>query len=113
MKNCKKVKKNCLTPKVKVIEQDLSGEQYIDSVAVSILECIKGKVSLPLYELLKDMMVGFNEDMQLEIADDLLDFTNGHVIHTTGCMAVDSVLRTCYALIANEQGISLVFTNKY
>ncbi len=96
---------DCLTEDVKVIEQDLSYEHSIESVAMSILENLEDKVSPELFDMLKDMLLGFNDAMQLEIADDLLDFAHGHVIHTTGCPSADYVLDMCYAYIAAEHGI--------
>ena len=41
------------------------------------------------------------------MADDLLDFTCGNVIHTKGCLAADATLKRCYVWIAKEKGISL------
>jgi hypothetical protein len=96
---------DCLTLDVRVIEQDLSGEHDIDCDAMSIMECLEDKVSKELFELLKEMLLGFNEEMQLELADDLLNFAHGHVIHTTGCPSADYVLEMCYAWIAAEHGI--------
>lgn len=86
-------------------EQDLRGVQPTDSVAESVMECLEDKVSPELLDLLNEMLLGFNEDMQLEIADDLLDFAHEHVIHKTGCLSVDSVLGACYCWIAEEHGI--------
>ena len=96
---------NCLTVDVKVFEQELSSEHTYDSIALSVLECLEDKVSDDLVEKMKKMLLGFDEAMQLEIADDLLDFTHGHAIHTTGCPSADYILDICYALIAVEQGI--------
>ena len=91
-----------------VVEQDLSGEQSVDSVAMSVMECLEVRVSEELYDLLKEMLLGFNENMQLEIADALMDFVYGHMIHTTGCLAADAVLDACYLWIAEEKGIEIV-----
>ena len=96
---------DCLTERVEVIERDLSYEHSIESVAMSIMEIVEKKVSPELFDMLKDMLLGFNDAMQLEMADDLLDFAHGHVIHTTGCPSADYVLDMCYAYIADEHGI--------
>lgn len=96
---------DCLTEDVKVFEHDLSCEHSIEGVAMSIMEIVENMVSPELFDMLKDMLLGFNDDMQLEIADDLLDFAHGHVIHTTGCPSADYVLDMCYAYIAAEHGI--------
>lgn len=94
-----------LTEEVEVIEQDLSYEYSIEGVAMSIMEIIEKKVSPELFYMMKDMLLGFDDAMQLEMADDLLDFAHGHVIHTTGCPSADYVLDMCYAYIADEHGI--------
>lgn len=95
------------TSTVKVIEQDLSNEYGIDSTAFSVLECLSDKVSPDLWNLLYQLLLPFSEEMQLEMADDLLDFTCDNVIHTTGCLSADAALKTCYVWIAEEKGISL------
>ena len=93
--------------KVKVIEQDLRSEQEMETVAESLIEILDGKVSAELQVIIMEMMLGFSKEMQLEIADDLLDFAYGHVVHTTGCWSADAVLETCYMWIAEEQGFKL------
>ena len=108
----RKFKKNYQDLELVVIEQDLSCEQSVDSVAKSVMECLEDRVSPELLYILNAMLLGFSNDMQLEIADDLLDFTCGHVIHTTGCMSADGVLESCYQWIAAEQGIELRFQER-
>ena len=94
-----------------VYEQDLSCEQPVDGVAMSVMENLEGRVSAGLLELLKEMLLGFNEAMQLEIADDLLDFACSGVVHVTKCISADAVLQSCYSWIAAEQGFELDFQN--
>lgn len=107
-----KIKKVTREKLVKVIEQDLTGLFGIESTAQYVMECLEDKVSSELLELLKQMLLGFSDDMQLEIADNLLDFTCGHVIHTTGCKSADVILAACYICIAAEKGIDLSTINK-
>jgi len=102
-----KFKKHHQKVELVVIEQDLSQEQRVDGTAMSVMECLEDKVSEELFDLLKTMLLGFSESMQLEIADDLLDFACRQVIHTTGCISADSVLTSCYEWIAAEKGVSL------
>lgn len=102
-----KNKKVSLEKNIKVIEQDLRDEYSVDGVSMTIMNCLKGKVSPDLLELLMQMLLGFNEDMQLEMADNLLDFAYGHVVHTTGCLSADAVLKSCYSWIAAEKGFIL------
>ena len=93
----------------KVYEQDLTYKYGIDSTAQFIMDGLEDRVSPELLELLNSMLLGFSDDMQLEIADDLLDFVCMHVIHTTGCLSADAVLESCYKWIADEKGIELTF----
>lgn len=90
-----------------MIEQDLRSEQGMETVAESLIELLDGKVSAELQVIIMEMMLGFSKEMQLEIADDLLDFTYRNVVHTTGCWSADAVLKTCYEWIAQEQGFKL------
>lgn len=107
MKTRKKKKTVSLEKRFKVIEQDLRDGFSIESVSMRVMDCLEDKVSPDLLELLKQMLLGFNDDMQLEMADDLLDFAHGHVVHTTGCLSADAVLEACYGWIAAEHGINL------
>lgn len=109
----KKKNKNVVDSRaIKVIEQDLTSVCEIDVTAARLMDFIRCDMSESLFRLLNKMLMGFSAEMQLEIADDLLDFTRGHVIHTTGCLAVDVVLQSCYMWIAEEQGYNLVIDNK-
>ena len=106
MKRKKKTKVKTLTEMVEIIDQDLAEEFGVDGVANEVMRCMENKVSPGLLDLLNLMLLGFNGEMQLEIADDLLDFTSSHVIHTTGCLSADAVLKSCYSWIAAEQGFA-------
>ena len=89
---------------IKVYEQDLTYQFGVDGTAQYVMECLEDKVSPKLLDILNAMLLGFNDDMQLEIADDLLDFAYGQVVHTTGCPSADAVLNACYTWIAEEKG---------
>ena len=104
MKKKNQIYVGTLTDVVKVIEQDLTDDYGIDVTAWQVLMCLEDKVSPELMELLGEMLLAFDGEMQLEMADDLLDFACGHVIHTTGCPSADVVLKACYSWIAEEQG---------
>lgn len=101
------IKTVSLEKTLKVYEQDLTYQFSVDGIAQYVMECLEDKVSPELLELLNAMLLGFNDDMQLEIADDLLDFAHGHVVHTTGCWSADAVLKSCYEWIAEEHGFKL------
>lgn len=103
----KKLRKKATHAEFKVINQNLSGEFSVEPVSASIMELLEGRVSPELQKSMELMLLGFNDEMQLEIADNLLDFACGHVIHTTGCPSADCVLMACYMWIAEEQGITI------
>ena len=108
MKNRKmKFKKRHQELELEVIEQDLRQEQKVDGTAMTVMESLEDKVSAELFGMLKTVLLGFSEPMQLEIADDLLDFACHQVIHTTGCISVDVALGSCYKWIAEEKGIMI------
>ena len=96
---------NNLAADCRVIDQNLKGEYNHDVTAMSVIENLEDRVSVALYDMIRDMLLDFEEGMQLEIADNLLDFVTLHVIHTTGCPSADYVLEACYRWIAEEQGI--------
>ncbi len=98
------IKTVSLEKTLKVYEQDLTYQFGVDSTAQYVMECLEDKVSPKLLDVLNAMLLGFNDDMQMEIADDLLDFAYGQVVHTTGCPSADAVLNACYTWIAEEKG---------
>lgn len=98
------IKTVSLEKTLKVYEQDLTYHFSVDGIAQYVMECLEDKVSPKLLDVLNAMLLGFNDDMQLEIADDLLDFAYGQVVHTTGCPSADAVLNACYTWIAEEKG---------
>ena len=95
----------------KVFIQDLCCEYNIDERAANVMMLMKGEVSDGLLRVLVQELQGFCERMQLEMAEDLLDFTLGHVVHTTGCKSVDLVLDYCYTHIAIEHDIMIELEN--
>lgn len=88
-----------------VINEDYRGAFSIDSYAENLMGCLEDKVSPELLDLLNEMLLGFCDDMQVLMADGLMDFANHHLIHKTGCLSADSVLGACYCWIAEEHGI--------
>lgn len=101
----RKNKSERLESAVKDYEHDLFGNYGIDGMVLNIMDSLEKRVSPGLVELMKEMMLGFNETMQLEMAEYLADFAYRHVMHTTGCMTADAVLSACYVWIGEEQGI--------
>ena len=95
---------------LKIHEQDLTNKMYVESTAEFVMDGLLGRVSPELLDLMNTMLLGFNDDMQLEIADDLFDFVTRQEIHTTGCLSADAVLAACYKCIADEKGFDLTIT---
>lgn len=87
-----------------IVEQDRTEYYKTDSTANAVMTCLKDKLSQDLVDYLYGMLQGFNNDTQLDIADNLLDFTTDKVVHLTGFPSVDTVLVECYNLIAEEKG---------
>lgn len=104
----KKISFGSLETEVEVIKQDLRSEQELDDEAESWVRFLGSKLSEDLREVIMEMMLGFTKKMQMEMADDLLEFAYGHVVHTTGCCSADAVLLSCYKWIAEEQGFRFV-----
>ena len=95
---------NYLADAVTLVEEDLSVGLGIDWVAGQVMECLRDEVSPELHQLFMQMLLGLDSEMQLAVADDLLDFACNHTVHTTGCLTVDVILKQCYCWIAEEQG---------
>ena len=99
-----KKKLKYLADAVTLVEQDLRVAFGIGMVANQVMESLKDKVSPELHQLFMQMLMGLDSEMQLAVADDLLDFACDHTVHTTGCLTVDVILKQCYCWIAEEQG---------
>ncbi len=95
----------------KVIAQDLTNVFDIDERAARIMRLVSGEVSEDLLNMLIGGLQGFCGQMQIEMAEDLLDFALAHVVHTTGCPSVDYVLDYCYSHIALEHQIFMELEN--
>lgn len=93
------------TVEVRKIEQDLSYDYSVDGVAGTVMECLEDKLSPGLYDTLYDLLLGFNNSAQLEMADNLLDFVCSNVMHSTGIYTADYVLAQLYLCIATGKGI--------
>ena len=52
---------------------DLRDQNPIDSVAQTVLENVKTRITDDLYNDIVESLRGFTEEIQLEIADDILD----------------------------------------
>ena len=88
--------------KKKIIMRDMKAECTIDGVAKMVMECIEGRVSDKLYQDMMDYLPGFNDDMQLEIADNLLDAVCHGWQHYIGIPHIDTKMKSFYFLIEEE-----------
>ena len=88
----------------KVFNRDMRPECSIDGTAKFVMECIEGRVSDDLYQDMMNYLLGFTDDMQLEIADDLLDAVCHGWEHYTGICHIDKKLKSFYQRIDEEVG---------
>ena len=84
--------------------KDMRAQCPIDSIANSVLDCLEDRISARLLSDIRENLRGFTEDMQLEIADDLLDCACQKSIHYTGIKHIDRMLEAYYLLICEETG---------
>ena len=94
-----------MTRGVKLIHQDLLTEHPLDPVAERILDCMRGRISPALQGHFMQLLRSFDEEMQIEMVDDLLDFSSDHIAHTTGVISADVILDLGYKMIAYEHNI--------
>ena len=88
-----------------VVEKDLRSDYGVDLVARRIIKELQTKVSPILYGMLIQQLLAFHEDMQLEMADNLVLFARSHVANFTGCPSADMVLDSCYIWIGKEHKV--------
>lgn len=86
----------------KVFNRNMRPECRIDVTARSVMECIEGRVSDKLYQDMKDYLLGFTDDMQLEIADNLLDAVCHGWQHYINITHIDNQMKCFYLLIEEE-----------
>ena len=104
MKTTKKVIKK-ITLDVFLSVQDLQPDYGLNPEVEEIMERVAPEVSPLLRDMLEEQLLGFHEDIQIEMAEDLENFANLHEAHYTGSADVDYVLTQCYAWIAAEHGV--------
>ena len=90
---------------VKVFHQNLLSEHQVDPIAEKVMEDLECRVSPILYGMLMRTIRGFDEAMQLEMAECLVGFASTHRAWTTGVDAADFILDVCYLMIADEHDI--------
>ena len=86
----------------KVFNRDMRPECHIDVTAQSVMECVEERVSKKLYEDMMDYLLGFTDDMQLVIADNLLDAVCHGWQHYINIQHIDNIMKNFYFLINEE-----------
>ena len=81
---------------------DLTDMNPIDSVARSVLENVETRITDDLYNDILESLRGFTDYMQLEIADDVLDYVCHKWVHKTNIKTVDTLLKGMYARIKEQ-----------
>lgn len=89
------------------IEQNLRNQYSADSSATDILDTLEECLSKSLLDDIREYLPGFHPDLQVEIADDVVDFTNGDSVRYTGLKYIDRMLKAFYLLISEELGRDL------
>ena len=87
---------------VRVVVEDLQDENGVDMEAMVLMECIRPHVSTTIFDMLMIQLPAFRGEMQVEVADNLLDFVNEGIKKFTGCSRADYVLDACYKWIGEE-----------
>lgn len=81
---------------------DLTDQNPIDSVARSVLENVETRITDDLYNDILESLRGFTDYIQLEIADDVLDYVCNKCVHKTNIKSVDTLLMGMYARIKEQ-----------
>ena len=68
------------TTPIKVVEGEMSCMQDISSYALDVKDLLNEKVSPELSDKLNEMLLGFNEDVQLEMVENMLSFICANVL---------------------------------
>lgn len=86
----------------KVIVRDMRHECQIDGIARIVMEIVEEHVCPKLFEDMMDYLLGFNDDMQLVIADNLLDAVCYGWERYIGIRHIDAKMKSFYLLIEEE-----------
>ena len=104
MRTKKKVIKK-VTLEVFLDVQDLMPDYGLKPEVEEIMDRVAPEVSPLLRDMLEEQLLGFHEDIQIEMAENLEKFACLYETHFTGCADVDYVLAQCYGWIAAELGL--------
>ena len=102
----------------KKFDNDLRDQNPVDSVARTVLENVESRITDDLYKDILESLRGFTDDIQLEIADDVLDYVCHKWVHKTNLKSVDTLLFGMYARIKEQHdnpekfGLTSLIINK-
>ena len=74
----------------------------VDRTAARVMRYVKHRISNELYEYLLQILVPYTSRVQLDMAENILDFVNDMPVQNIGYQSADEVLEYCYRLIAEE-----------
>ena len=74
----------------------------VDSTAARVMRYVKHRISRELYEYLLQILVPYTSRVQLDMAENILDYVNDIPVQDIGYQSADQVLEYCYRLIAEE-----------
>ncbi len=74
----------------------------VDSTAARVMRYVKHRISRELYEYLLQILTPYTSRVQLDMAENILDFVNDIPVQNIGYQSADEVLEYCYRLIAEE-----------
>ena len=84
-------------PKMKIFNQCGEMDFIPDSFASALLaDCKPDWIPLDLYFQITDSLIGFDSEMALVIADDIIDCWSGLGLHVTGIQHIDDLPRKAY-----------------
>ena len=85
------------------IEHDLKEANPLDGTARMIFEySIKGRITDKLHDDLYELLRGFNKDVQLLMAEAIIDYISDRWTYTTNLKAVDILLPGIYARLREQ-----------
>ena len=74
----------------------------VDSRAARVMRYVKHRISRELYEYLLQILVPYTSRVQLDMAENILDFVNDIPVQDIGYQSADEALSYCYRLIDEE-----------
>ena len=85
------------------IEYDLKEDNPVYGTAGMIFDyAIKGRITDKLHDDLYELLRGFNKDVQLVMAEAIIDFISDRWTYTTNLKAVDILLPGIYARLREQ-----------